>query len=177
MISQERFWLLLEEYASMPLIYLTSIDCSTEQFLNEKGKVITRLVLLRFVICLTISRQLLNLWEAKPKPIAPCIKVIAVNSVLFIVQLAPVVVFRSNNFGSGFSKVIWKPPNVFHQFYEFKAKEMIMCDTFLCCGRFSTQTCEASFQLKWNGKYFCHTTSNIFTAIRCVTWHSVGVKP
>ena len=44
-----------------------------------------------------------------------------------------------------------------------------MCDTFLCCGRFSTQTCEASFQLKWNGKYFCHTTPNIFTAIRCVT--------
>ena len=90
----------------MPLIYLTSIDCRTEQFLNEKGKVVTRLVLLRFVICLTISRQLLNHWKAKPKPIAPCMKVIAVNSVLFIVQLAPVVVFRSNNFGSGFSKVI-----------------------------------------------------------------------
>lgn len=155
--------------ASMPLIYLTSIDCRTEQFLNQKGKVVTRLVLLRFVICLTISRQLLNHWEAKPKPSAPCIKVIAVNSVSFIVQLAPVVVFRSNNFGIVFSTVIWKPPIVFHQFYEFKAKEMIMCDTFLCCGRFSTQACEASFQLKLNGKFFCHTTSNIFTAIRCVT--------
>ena len=58
-------------------------------------------------------------WEAKPKPIAPCMRdfsrawsewqVIARNCDWFIALFVPVVIGRSNCFGFGFSTVIWKP--------------------------------------------------------------------
>lgn len=108
--------------ASMPLIYLTSIDCRTEQFLNEKGKVVTRLVLLRFEICLTISRQLLNHWE--PKPIAPCIKVIAVNSVLFIVQFWLLLwFFEVTTLALDFRQPFENHPMFFTNFMNLKLKK------------------------------------------------------
>ena len=60
-----------------------------------------------------------NQWEAKPKPIAPCMRhfsralnelqLIARNCDWFIALPAPVVIGRSNCFGFGFSTVIWKP--------------------------------------------------------------------
>ena len=65
------------------------------------------------------SHQFFNQWEAKPKPIAPCMRdfsralselqVIAKNCDWFIALSAPVVIGRSNCFGFGFSTVIWKP--------------------------------------------------------------------
>ena len=76
------------------------------------SKVITWLRLLRLVIGLKDSRQFLNQWNAKPKPIAPCtrdfsrasseLQVIAGNCDWFIALFAPVVIGRSNCFGFGF---------------------------------------------------------------------------
>ena len=75
--------------------------------------------LLRLVIGLKDTRQFLNQWEAKPKPIAPRtrdfsralseLQVIARNCDWFIALFAPVVIGRSNCFGFGFSTAIWKP--------------------------------------------------------------------
>ena len=83
------------------------------------SKLITWLRLLRLVIGLRDSRQFFSQWEAKPKPIAPWTRgfsralsellVIARNCDWFITLSAPVVIGRSNCFGFGFSKVIWKP--------------------------------------------------------------------
>ena len=80
------------------------------------SKVITWLRFLRLVIGLKDSRQFINQWEAKSKPIAPCtrdisrasgeLQVIDRNCVWFMTLFAPVV---SNCFGFGFSTVIWKP--------------------------------------------------------------------
>ena len=80
---------------------------------------ITWLRLLRLVIGLKVSRQFLNQWEAKPKPIAPCprdfsrasseLQVIAMDSDWFIELSAPVVIGRSDCFAFGLSTVIWKP--------------------------------------------------------------------
>ena len=67
-----------------------------------------------------ISRQFFIQWEAKPKRIAPYtrdfsralskLQVICRDSDGFIVLLlARVVIGWSNNFGIGFSTVIWKP--------------------------------------------------------------------
>ena len=82
------------------------------------SKVITWLWLLRLVIGLKDSRQFFSLWEAKPKPTAPCtrdfsrasseLQVIARNCDWFIALFVPVVIGRSNCFGFGFSTVIWK---------------------------------------------------------------------
>ena len=83
------------------------------------SKVITWLRLLRLVIGLKVSRQFLNQWETKPKPIALCtrdfsralseLQAIPRNCDWFITLFAPVVIGRSNWFGFGFSIVIWKP--------------------------------------------------------------------
>ena len=83
------------------------------------SKVITWLRLLRLMIGLRDSRQFLNQWEAKQKPIAPCtrdfsralseLQAIAGNCDWLIALSAPVVIGQSNCFGFGFSTVIWKP--------------------------------------------------------------------
>ena len=80
----------------------------------ESNYVILRLV--RLVIGLKDSRQLFNLRESKPKPIAQCARDIsrasselhgiARNCDWFIALPAPVVIGRSNSFGFGFSTVI-----------------------------------------------------------------------
>ena len=84
------------------------------------SKVITWLRLRRLVIGLKHSRQFFNLWEAKPKPIAPYVRdfsrasselqIIARNCDWLMELFVPVVIGRSNCFGFGFSTVIWKPP-------------------------------------------------------------------
>ena len=63
-------------------------------------------------------KRLAPVFQAKPKPVAPCTRdfsrasselhVIARNGDWFIALSAPVVIGRSNCFGFGFSTVIWK---------------------------------------------------------------------
>ena len=50
----------------------TYILCSSKAVFRRLSKAIVRLVLLRLVIGLKLSRQFFNQWEAIPKPIAPC---------------------------------------------------------------------------------------------------------
>ena len=95
------------------------------------SKVITWLRLLRLVIGLKESRQLLNQWEAKPQPIAPRthdfsrdsseLQVIARNCDWFMALFVRVVIGRCNCFGFGFSTVIWKP--LYPSFYRTLSRD------------------------------------------------------
>ena len=83
------------------------------------SKVISWLLFLRLLIGLKYSRQFINQWESKTKPIALStrdfsrasseLQLIARNCHCFIPLPAPVVIGRSNCFGFGFSTVIGKP--------------------------------------------------------------------
>ena len=71
------------------------------------------------MIGLKISRQFINQWEGKPKPIATCTRDfsralsklhgIATNLDWFIALFAPAVIGRINYFGIGFTTINLKP--------------------------------------------------------------------
>ena len=78
-----------------------------------------RLQSLRIVIGLRISRQFINQWEGKPKPIPTCtryfsralrkLRGIATNFDWLTALFAPSVIGRCKYFGIGFTTVNWKP--------------------------------------------------------------------
>ena len=94
---------------------LFSIDRTLFKWLTSK--VMTQLLLLRWVIGVEISRQFVNQWEAKPKPNAPCkldfsrafsnLLVTARNSDCFIALFASVVIGRSSYVDVGFTTANW----------------------------------------------------------------------